>query len=42
MNNCLCVPTNSCDKILGGNATEPEFDGSGVIEARIISVSTIN
>jgi len=33
------VPKNSCNSVLNGNATEPEFDGSGVIEPRIINVS---
>lgn len=37
--NCLCVPTSSCEAVLGGNATEPETDGSGLIDVRIMNVS---
>jgi hypothetical protein len=37
-NTCVCLPTNSCT-LLGGNATIPEFDGTGMLEARIINVS---
>ncbi|KAL7014526.1 hypothetical protein ACKWTF_015985 [Chironomus riparius] len=42
MNNCLCVPKNSCNSVLNGNATEPEDDGSGVIEPRIINSGILN